>query len=332
MKVNYETFMRFFRNECTPEEQQAVMRWVNESEEHKKFFFRWEELYHLGKTDVVPDERVFQEAERNLKARIKDEEEDDKPAFSFLKKRWKYAAAIAAVIAFAGFNTWYALHGGEDGLITVSTQSGETLTLVLPDNSQVWLNENTTLTYPKAFEESTREVSLNGEAYFEVTKNKHKPFHVTSKSMNVEVLGTKFNFKSQEGGKTAEASLIEGEVKVEGNGNEGSITLSPGQKVELNLMTRQMKVSQTDAIVDAVWHDNLIPLNQADVFRIADILEKLYGMDIILSPDIDQTATYSGVLQKKETIEEVLKILQNTIHIDYKLYQGSVFISPKHKE
>ena len=153
MKVNYETFMRFFRNECTPEEQQAVMRWVNESEEHKKFFFRWEELYHLGKTDVVPDERVFQEAERNLKARIKDEEEDDRPAFSFLKKRWKYAAAIAAVIAFAGFNAWYALHGGEDGLITVSTQSGETLTLVLPDNSQVWLNENTTLTYPKAFEE-----------------------------------------------------------------------------------------------------------------------------------------------------------------------------------
>ena len=77
----------------------------------------------------------------------------------------------------------------------------------------------------------------------------------------------------------------------------------------------------------AVWHDNLIPLKQADLFRIADILEKLYGMDIILSPDIDKTATYSGVLQKKETIEDVLKILQNTIHINYKIYQGAVFIS-----
>ena len=145
--------------------------------------------------------------------------------------------------------------------------------------------------------------------------------------MSVQVLGTKFNFKSLDDGKTAEASLIEGEVKVEGNNDEGSITLSPGQKVELNLMTRQMKVSQADVVVDAVWHDNLIPLDQADLFRIADILEKLYGMDIILSPDVDRTATYSGVLQKKDTIEDVLKILQNTIHINYKIYQGAVFIS-----
>ena len=114
---------------------------------------------------------------------------------------------------------------------------------------------------------------------------------------------------------------------IEGASGEGAITLTPGQKVELNLRTRQMKVSQTDAVIDAVWHDGLIPLDQADVFRIADILEKLYGMDIILAPDIDRTNTYSGVLQKKETIEEVLKILQNTIHINYKIYQGTVFIS-----
>ena len=100
-----------------------------------------------------------------------------------------------------------------------------------------------------------------------------------------------------------------------------------GQKVELNLVTRQMKVSQTDAIVDAVWHNNLIPLDQANMFRIADILEKLYGVDIILSPDIDRTATYSGVLKKKDTIDDVLKILQNTIHINYKINQGTVFIS-----
>ena len=326
MKVSYETIMRFFRNECTPEERQAVMHWVNESEEHKSFFFQWEELFHLGKADTTCDERAFQAIERKLKTRIENEEEEDGQTFSLWKKGWKYAAAIAAIVV-AGFTAWHTLNGRGSDLITVSTQAGETLALVLPDSSQVWLNENTTLTYPKAFEESARELSLNGEAYFEVTKNKHKPFRVNSKNMNVEVLGTKFNFKSPGDGRTAEASLIEGEVKVEGNDDEGSITLSPGQKVELNLMTRQMKVSQTDATIDAVWHDNLIPLDQADVFRIADILEKLYGMDIILSPDIDRTATYSGVLQKKETIEDVLKILQNTIHIKYKIYQDSVFIS-----
>lgn len=239
----------------------------------------------------------------------------------------RYAAAIAACVAIAGLTVWFTLGRQEEHLVTVSTGSGETLALVLPDNSKVWLNENSTLKYPEKFDGEKRELRLNGEAYFEVTKNKHKPFKVLSKNMSVQVLGTKFNFRSQDEGKNAEASLIEGEVKVEGNHNEGAITLSPGQKVELNLVTRQMKVSQTDAIVDAVWHNNLIPLDQANMFRIADILEKLYGVDIILSPDIDRTATYSGVLKKKDTIDDVLKILQNTIHINYKINQGTVFIS-----
>ena len=263
-----------------------------------------------------------------MEARI--EEEEDKLSFSFLnawRKGWKYAASIAAVITVSGLAVWYMLSGQPEEQITASTGAGETLALVLPDSSKVWLNENTILTYPEAFDGDKRELHLNGEAYFEVTKNKHRPFRVNSKNMSVQVLGTKFNFKSLDNGKTAEASLIEGEVKVEGNNDEGSITLSPGQKVELNLLTRQMKVSQADVVVDAVWHDNLIPLDQADLFRIADILEKLYGMDIILSPDVDRRATYSGVLQKKDTIEDVLKILQNTIHINYKIYQGAVFIS-----
>ena len=271
---------------------------------------------------------ILRKAEKILEARI--EKEEDRLSFSFLnalRKGWKYAASIAAIIAVSGLSAWYVLSNQSREQITVSTGAGETLALVLPDSSKVWLNENTVLAYPEAFDGDKRELHLNGEAYFEVTKNKHKPFRVNSKNMSVQVLGTKFNFKSLDDGKTAEASLIEGEVKVEGNNDEGSITLSPGQKVELNLMTRQMKVSQADVIVDAVWHDNLIPLKQADLFRIADILEKFYGMDIILSPDIDKTATYSGVLQKKETIEDVLKILQNTIHINYKIYQGAVFIS-----
>lgn len=328
MKISYETIMHFFRNECTPEERRAVMQWVNESEEHKAFFFKWEELFHLGKMHEMSDETILQEAENKLEARIHTEEKGKRlKIYGLWEKGLKYAAAIAVVAAVAGLAAWYLSSGQHPEMLTASTGSGETQELVLPDNSKVWLNENTTLTYPKKFERGKRELHLNGEAYFEVSKDKHKPFRVCSKNMNVQVLGTKFNFRSMDKGKTAEASLIEGEVRVEGNNNEGAITLTPGQKVELNLRTRQMKVSQTDAVIDAVWHDGLIPLDQADVFRIADILEKLYGMDIILAPDIDRTNTYSGVLQKKETIEEVLKILQNTIHINYKIYQGTVFIS-----
>lgn len=326
MRVNYETIMRFFRDECTPEEKRAVMKWVNESKEHESLFFKWEELFYLGKEESLYNETALKNAEGELMSRLETEGESRK-IFPLLKRKWKYVAAIAALITVTGLGIGHILEGEQEKLITVSTGNGETRALVLPDSSKVWLNENSTLHYPETFAGDHRELQLNGEAYFEVTKDKRKPFRVHSQNMDVQVLGTKFNFRSLNGEKTAEASLIEGEVKVEGNHNEGAITLSPGQKVELNLTTRSMKVSQTDAVVDAVWHDNLIPLDQADAFRIAEVLEKLYGVDIILSPDIDRTATYSGVLQKKETIEEVMEILKNAMHIDYKINQGTIFIS-----
>ena len=126
MKVSYETIMRFFRNECTPEEKQAVMQWVNESEEHKAFFFKWEELFYLGKENIASDEAILRKAEKILEARI--EKEEDRLSFSFLnalRKGWKYAASIAAIIAVSGLSAWYVLSNQSREQITVSTSMAE---------------------------------------------------------------------------------------------------------------------------------------------------------------------------------------------------------------
>lgn len=107
--------------------------------------------------------------------------------------------------------------------------------------------------------------------------------------------------------------------------------MSPGQKVELNTVTKQMKVSETNAALDAIWHNNLIPFKNADIFDIAEVLEKVYGVKIILSPDISPSTTYSGMLKRKDSIEDVLRILQNTIHLQYKIHQETIFISSASK-
>ena len=90
-----------------------------------------------------------------------------------------------------------------------------------------------------------------------------------------------------------------------------------------------MTVKQVDAKLDAVWHDNLIPFQKADIFTITKALERFYDVKIILSPDIQADKTYSGVLKKKSNIESVLKSLQNSIPIDYKIVGNNIFISPK---
>lgn len=100
-------------------------------------------------------------------------------------------------------------------------------------------------------------------------------------------------------------------------------------RAELNKNNGRLTVKQVDAKLDAVWHDNLIPFQKADIFTITKALERFYDVKIILSPDIQTGKTYSGVLKRKSNIESVLKSLQNSIPIDYKIVGNNIFISPK---
>ena len=215
-------------------------------------------------------------------------------------------------------------------MIAVASE-GNVEEIVLPDGTKVWLNQSAVLKYPREFSDKERNVYLEGEAYFEVTKNRHKPFTVESDAMRVRVLGTTFNFKCDKRCRIAEATLIEGEIEVKGNKDEGQIVLAPGQRAELNRNSGRLTVKQVDAKLDAVWRDNLIPFNKANIFTITKALERFYDVKIILSPDIRSDKTYSGVLKKKSTIESVLKSLQNSIPIEYKIVGNNIFISSDKK-
>ena len=237
-------------------------------------------------------------------------------------------AAAVAVLCVLGWWAYYMF--APVPLQTVSTLA-ETRTVTLPDQTEIVLNRYSSLTYPERFRGKDRKVQLQGEAYFEVTKNRRCPFVVESEAMRIKVLGTTFNFKCDKSHKLAEATLIEGEIEVRGNHDEGMIILSPGQKAELNKTTRRLVVKQVDAKLDAVWHNDLIPFEQADIFVITRTLERFYDVKIILSPDIKSDKTYSGVLKKKDNIESVLQSLDNSIPINYKIVGDNIFISSRNK-
>lgn len=322
--VNYKMIWNFVEGKCSDEEKKTVLAWVNESKQNMEQFLRWEEMYFIGKHNVS-DEKC-DKAKQKFLQRIENQEKERKLKSVRLYSIMRYAAVFAGILVLSMFAY---LHFGDENnnMIRFATAEGETKQLVLPDGSRVWLNENTSLEYPDNFEDDIRMLNLNGEAYFEVTSNKHKPFVVRGATMQIEVLGTKFNFKNSDKCRIAEASLLEGEIKASGNANEGLITLSPGQKVELNAYTRQMKVSNTDAEIDAIWHNDFVQLKNANIYDIALMLEKIYNVNIVLSPEINKGNTYSGVLQKKKNIEEVLNILSHTIHFNYVINKKNIFLS-----
>lgn len=331
--IDYKIIVRYLNGTCNEEEKLHVIRWANESEEHARQLFEWEELYFLGKRSSGTEQFKTQEAEERLFNRIRQEQlrqEENRGRKVFRLRTWtKYAAAVTLLITSCGLGMWYFTHNLQQEWKTLATADGEVKEFLLPDSSWVWLNENSVLQYPEQFEKGHRQLKLSGEAYFEVTKDKHRPFIVSSKDMNVAVLGTKFNFRSTQTDRIVEVSLLEGEVKASGTHEEGAITLSPGQKVELNKDTGKMKVMDTNAMLDAVWHSSMVKLQNASITQIAQLLEEVYDVKVILSPGVEKTSTYSGELKKKGTATDMLDALKHTLHIKYRKHKDIVFISPE---
>ena len=329
--LSEEIINRYLTGQCSEEELIKVNAWISESDENARQLFRMEEIYHLGKFDHYADEQRMANAEKRLYKQLS-QEKKKKDKVLHMHRWMRYAAILAVALLMGGGAGYWFYNRPEHQMLVAVANEGIVKEVVLPDGTKVWLNNAAMLKYPREFSEKERNVYLDGEAYFEVTKNKAKPFIVQSEAMQVRVLGTTFNFKSSKACKSAEATLIEGEIEVKGNNEEGMIILAPGQKAELNRESKRLTVKQVDARMDAVWHNNLIPFEKADIYSIAKTLERFYNVKIILSPDITINNTYSGVLKRKDSINSVLKSLKNSIPIDYKIVGNSIFISDQAKK
>lgn len=298
-KLNEDIIIRYLENRCSEEDFVLINEWMKESDENAGELFRMEEIYQLGKFPFE-EENLVVRAERRLGRRLEQENQKKQEVFK-LRSVLRYAAAIVGVMVLAaGLAYWFRNKAEE--LVVASAAHGQVREMLLPDGTKVWLNQSSVLKYPRAFEGKERHVYLDGEAYFEVARNHEKPFMVKSPAMDVRVLGTSFNIKCRPDNSFAETTLIEGEVEVKDKSDKGRITLLPGQKAVLNRVTGRMQVKQVDPKMEIVWHNDLIPFEKSSIFQIAAALERFYGVKIILSPDVDSTNTYSGVLKKKDNI------------------------------
>lgn len=327
-KLNEDIIIRYLENRCSEEDFARINDWMKESDANAGELFRMEEVYQLGKFPFGEEDLVAK-AERRLERRLAQENQQEQKAFKFRSSMLRYAAAIVAVVLLAaGLAYWPHADKAEEWLVASAAQ-GQVREMMLPDGTKVWLNQSSVLKYPRLFEGKERHVYLDGEAYFEVARNHEKPFTVKSPAMDVRVLGTSFNIKCRPDNSFAETTLIEGEVEVRDKSDKGRITLSPGQKAVLNRVTGRMQVKQVaEPKMEIVWHNDLIPFEKSSIFQIAAVLERFYGVKIILSPDVDSTKTYSGVLKRKGNIESVLNSLRNSIPFNYKKVDGNnIFIS-----
>ena len=324
--LSEELLMKFLLKECSEEELRRINAWLNESKENVYELFRLEALYLKGKNEPLSKQEMDR-AERRLFDKL-GHTNRKKGNIWQLRGYMRYAAACIGLALLSGLSyVAYQQYWQAESLLSVATQN-EIKEVSLPDGSKVWLNKHTELKYPVSFDGKRRKVYLEGEGYFEVAKNQEKPFVVQSEAMQVRVLGTVFNLNSDKEKMSAVVTLVQGEIEVKGNHDEGMVVLSPGQKAELDGIAKRLLVKQVKTGIEN-WHDNTLVFENSDIFTIVRTLEHIYGVKILLSPDIDTEKTYTGAIKKKEDITKSLNLIKNVIPIDYRIEGNNVYLFHK---
>lgn len=238
--------------------------------------------------------------------------------------------ATAAAVALLCLSVWTAyLYMQPVAMQTVSTLA-ETRTVNLPDGTSVTLNHYSTLTYPERFKTDNREVELNGEAYFEVSKDKKHPFIVQTEAVDVRVLGTQFNVDAYRDSPDVRTTLLTGSVAVSNKSNSEHMILKPNEiaiynKVEKKL-TRKLLEDATDEIS---WRHGEFIFDDVPLRDIARELSNSFGTTIQITDSTLQNYRISARFRNGEDLETILSVLQDAGYFNYSHNDKQITITAK---
>ena len=194
-------------------------------------------------------------------------------------------------------------------LNTISTPKGGQFTVILPDKSKVYLNAETSLTFPSEFASNERVVSLDGEAFFEIAKSKTKPFFVKTEAMTIEVLGTHFNVNSYNSDQLKSTTLVEGSIKIYTATN--SKLMIPGQKADIRKGTTSIQIQTVDIEEAIAWKNGYFLFIDKDLKTIMKYLSRWYNFDIKFGESF-VNETFTGTVSRNQNISEILKIFEKS--------------------
>ncbi|NQX56900.1 DUF4974 domain-containing protein [Pedobacter panaciterrae] len=206
----------------------------------------------------------------------------------------------------------------------LSTARGETYMVVLPDKSKVWLNAASSLIYNTNMNISEeRVVSLEGEAYFEVAKDKTRPFVVISKGQEIEVLGTHFNVNAYDDEPAVATTLLEGSVQV--TAGENKQILKPGFQAINNKGSIKIKEADVETAVD--WKEGDFYFENADFRSVMRKISRWYDVEIIYDPSVPETITSNGVIPRNNKLSAVLKSIENSGQVHFKIEGKKIYVT-----
>ncbi|MEF9985756.1 MAG: FecR family protein [Bacteroidales bacterium] len=326
--MNKDLLYKYFMNEASSSEMDEIISWIKKSKENLDFFAEQKALWEVsGQMYNVPQSVI---GTKNKKPQI----------FRFA---YFSAAAIVTVLLILNlvFNGNYNVTKKDLSLAnklpvkeirTLYTEKGVKAHVVLPDNSVVWLNSDSKITYPAKFDNKIREVELSGEAYFEVTKDSLHPMIVkTNKDFSIEVLGTSFSVKSYDNDNIAKATLFTGSISMhykDKHSREDKIfKLKPSESfVYYQESATPKQIKYKDNEKEIAWKNGELLFEQTPMEEVIKMLERWHGTKFI----IENKSIFNDKLTasfQTESIIQIMEMMKYCIAMDYKIENNVVTIT-----
>lgn len=312
-----ELFQNYLSKTATDLEKRELNLWIASNSELQE----WLEM-QLRESENVMDEAQQIRILENIHRKI-DKQNQKKFAFpSWLKN----AAAIALVLITTG-SIFYAIRSNKSEptyYSSVEAMRGQKSNITLPDGTKVILNSESTLKYNTDFNQKSREIALDGEAFFEVAKNTNLPFVVEVGNLSIKAVGTAFNVRAYSNENIVSTTLTEGKVSVKTPYE--TMDLIPNERMEFSRDEKKLeKIQLENAKLSLGWLNDQLSFENTTLAVVASNLSRIYNVEIELSSESIKQQRFTGIISNN-SLQSVLRILSLTSPIRYTIKDNKVIL------
>jgi transmembrane sensor len=329
MKTNpdWNLLTKYINNECSEEEIIHFEQWLSISNENREYFNQIKEAwgtYGVNHASFSPDKK---EAWQKINLAMGENKSKTRQLVI-----WSISIA-ASLLLLAGLYSIFkpdVLKIENQELVSVVTEkTSDSRMLVLPDSSVVWLNKSTTIKYPPKFAQNERRVILSGEAYFEVSKNAKRPFIIEAGNTETKVIGTSFNLRAYENENEVKIVVNSGKVEFGAkNENSKKVILTKNFAALYDKNSTNLQKTDSYDINYQSWKTGILSFYNANLLDVCNTIENYYNKKIIIeSPQLERLK-FSATFNNQE-LEEVVKLIAQTLDIDFQLKNDSVLLLKK---
>lgn len=316
---DHDLLAKYLAGETTTAESEQVETWLAESDENMAEFDRLSAIWN-GVDNPAPrfnSEKAWGKVENQLS------EETTAEKSSVMKYLLPIAAMVAGVIIIIG--AYRTMMSGDEVEMLVAETQAETMELTLSDGSVVYLNANSKLEYPAEFSDEGRNVTLSGEAFFDVKRDTTKQFCIAAEGSLVTVLGTSFSVKTTL--EAVEVVVSTGRVAVEDETQSAAkLELTAGEKGTYNKGEKNV-IRSLDIETDHLfWKDRTL---RYDATPLADVISQVnrnYGADVVLDDSSTYTCPLSTTFKDME-LNEILEVIGSTFKLEIDTVADQIVLS-----